>query len=247
MSKRFYKFPHDIAIRKDLNASDKIIFAVISDCQGDNDKCWPGIRTLAQRTGMTSVTVIDCIKRLESAHLLNVERRGNGKSSHYAISEGDKEIIPAKKLNRSRTLHATVKESCTEAFKKLEPNQTDSYKTHSVNSSFAFVLRGNGFWHLPQAKLDEYKATYPALDVENEIRKAAQWLNDNSDRRKTAKGMPRFLGGWLSRAKPPQAQPQHNDKPRPFTPAEEGAFLDQNTYEPTENEADALLKKVGLA
>jgi DNA-binding transcriptional regulator YhcF (GntR family) len=264
MSKRFYKFPHDLAVRKDLKASDKIVFAIILDHIGNNDKCWPGIRTLAKKAGLTTVTVVDCIKRLESAGLLNVDRRGNGKSSHYTISEtaketipetvketvsvAVKETIPVKKLNQLKSLHGGGKETYTEACKNLTPNQTDLNKTHSVGTtSFAFVLMSKCFWHLPQAKLDEYKKAYPGIDVENELRKAAQWLNDNPDRRKTANGMPRFLGGWLSRTKPPQPQQNQSDKPRPFTQAEEEAFLDKHTYEPTESEADELMKKVGLA
>jgi biotin operon repressor len=35
--------------------------------------------------------------------------------------------------------------------------------------------------------------------------------------------------------------------PKPFTPEQEQAFLDKNTYLPTESEAEELMKKVGLA
>ena len=83
MGSKFYKLPHDLAVRKDLMASDKIVFAIILDHQGSNDKCWPGIRTLARKTGLSTVTVVDCVKRLEAAGFFNVDRRGNGKSNHY--------------------------------------------------------------------------------------------------------------------------------------------------------------------
>jgi hypothetical protein len=76
----------------------------------------------------------------------------------------------------------------------------------SADTSFAFVLRTGKDWKLPQAKLDEYKEAFPRLDVEAELLKAGQWLNDNPSRRKTANGMPRFLGGWLGRAKPDDEQ-----------------------------------------
>jgi len=36
------------------------------------------------------------------------------------------------------------------------------------------------------------------------------------------------------------------DSPKPFTPRQEQAFLDKNTYLPTENEAEELMRKVGL-
>jgi phage replication O-like protein O len=72
----------------------------------------------------------------------------------------------------------------------------------AASTDFAFVLRSKKLWHLPQAKLDQYKATFPNLDVEVELRKAAQWLIDNPGRRKTATGMTRYVSGWLGRAKP---------------------------------------------
>ena len=55
-------------------------------------------------------------------------------------------------------------------------------------------------WSLTQAKLDEYRESFPSLDVMAECRKARQWLLDSAARRKTAKGMPKFLGSWLGRA-----------------------------------------------
>ena len=50
--------------------------------------------------------------------------------------------------------------------------------------------------------MDEYKGTFPRLDIESELRKAAQWLIDHPHRRKTPTGMLTYIGGWLGRAKP---------------------------------------------
>ena len=56
-------------------------------------------------------------------------------------------------------------------------------------------------WQLRESKLSEWNESYSgAVDVLSECRKARQWLKDNPARRKTANGMPRFLGAWLSRA-----------------------------------------------
>lgn len=55
-------------------------------------------------------------------------------------------------------------------------------------------------WHLLPAKLAELSAAFPALDVLAECRKALAWVQQCPDRRKTARGMGRFLFGWLSRA-----------------------------------------------
>lgn len=55
-------------------------------------------------------------------------------------------------------------------------------------------------WRLTEAKVKEYQEAFPGLDVLAECRSALQWTKDNPGRRKTAAGMPRFLGSWLTRA-----------------------------------------------
>lgn len=56
-------------------------------------------------------------------------------------------------------------------------------------------------WGLTRAKANEYWRLYgKQIDILMESRKAKQWLVDNPTRRKTAKGMPRFLNNWYSRA-----------------------------------------------
>ena len=66
---------------------------------------------------------------------------------------------------------------------------------------------------VPFDKLAEWKETYPAVDVEQEIRIARQWCVDNPDRRKTQKGMYRFINNWLMRA---QNRGGSRYQPQPF-------------------------------
>ena len=54
-------------------------------------------------------------------------------------------------------------------------------------------------WSLKQDDITTWTADYPGLDVLGEARKAHAWLCANPSRRKTPRGMPRFLVGWLSR------------------------------------------------
>lgn len=68
---------------------------------------------------------------------------------------------------------------------------------------FPCVLgRRNGAqtWVLSQSQIDEWKATFPAVDVAAECRKAHAWVKANLDRRKTASGMLDFLFRWLSKS-----------------------------------------------
>ena len=55
-------------------------------------------------------------------------------------------------------------------------------------------------WDLKLGQVQYWRHTYPNVDVLAECRKALAWVNANGDRKKTAKGMPRFLVNWLNRA-----------------------------------------------
>jgi hypothetical protein len=63
-----------------------------------------------------------------------------------------------------------------------------------------------------QTEADEYTATYPGVDIPQQLREMRQWLIVNKDRRKTAGGMRKFVNTWLSR-RAGQIRP-HSRNPR---------------------------------
>ena len=63
-----------------------------------------------------------------------------------------------------------------------------------------FPLKNGSAWALEPAVLADLEPCYPYLSVPDELAKAKGWLIGNPTRRKTAKGMLRFLTAWLARA-----------------------------------------------
>jgi biotin operon repressor len=55
-------------------------------------------------------------------------------------------------------------------------------------------------WHLTKPMVEEFKVTFDTIDVEDQSRRAWQWLRVNPTKRKTAGGMPKFLNSWFNRA-----------------------------------------------
>ena len=55
-------------------------------------------------------------------------------------------------------------------------------------------------WGLTKLRIRELEETFDGVDIVSEARKAKQWVRDHPGRRKTSKGMPRFLSGWISRS-----------------------------------------------
>jgi hypothetical protein len=63
-----------------------------------------------------------------------------------------------------------------------------------------FTLSNGNLWRPTVAKIHEWQATFPVMDLDAQLRLAGQWLKDNPAKRKTERGMHRFLFAWLERA-----------------------------------------------
>lgn len=89
-----------------------------------------------------------------------------------------------------------------------QPNPSSSCSEPAMPASGPNVVflnypvsaNGGADWPLFESKLAQYRESFPGIDVSAECRKARQWCIDNPTKRKTPKGMPQFLSGWLGRA-----------------------------------------------
>lgn len=74
----------------------------------------------------------------------------------------------------------------------------------SGSPGVSIPLKDGGTFTPTPAQLTEWRAAFPRVDVEAELRHAAAWCSAAPERRKTRRGVARFIVGWLSRAKPTQ-------------------------------------------
>lgn len=81
--------------------------------------------------------------------------------------------------------------------------------------SSSFPTR-SGAWELPPDKRAELASSFHWLDLSVELSKARAWLIANPDRRKTARGMFRFLTSWMNNVRqgtrgprPPAGSAEH--------------------------------------
>lgn len=69
-------------------------------------------------------------------------------------------------------------------------------------SEVQFPLRADqtpATWSPEPEFLAQLRLAYPDIHVKDELHRMLVWLQANPSRRKTAKGMPRFINGWLSK------------------------------------------------
>ena len=93
----------------------------------------------------------------------------------------------------------------------------------------AVPLADGSEWQCPLPDYEEYVRLYPGVDVAKEFRKIRAWSNSNKEKRKTRRGVKRFVNGWLSRA---QDEPKKKDRGRTaFSNAPERSYGDMADLE----------------
>lgn len=179
-------------------------------------------------------TIINAIKRLQERGF--IERTGDDYHRVITITSQVSELLNCQTVLQSDglTCQNVLQSTCQTLLQKRQTvlpiiKEYNTKENIIALSDYSFILKTGESWNLPQAKLDEYRESFPGVGLDRELRKAAQWLQDNAGKRKTAQGMPRFLGSWLGRVKPEAIlTPQAND------------------YDWTPEELDAHLREIGV-
>jgi hypothetical protein len=97
----------------------------------------------------------------------------------------------------------------------VDEDSSEPAGSEPVLSGFAIPLNDGSEWAVPLASLEEWRVTYPAVDVEQELREMRAWANANQSKRKTSRGVAAFAVRWLSKAQdtPGRSRPKSNDDP----------------------------------
>ena len=82
----FTQVPNFILRNPDISIGAKTTFAMFLSFAWHADCCFPGQDRLAKDMGMSIGSVNAFIKELETAGLIEIERRGQGKTNIYTIN-----------------------------------------------------------------------------------------------------------------------------------------------------------------
>lgn len=106
----YVKVPLWLLERRDIEASDKLIYAKLRDREGENGVSWPGQRCIGRDTGLGTGTVWRAVNRLVAAGLLEVVRagsKGGKRTNRYIVIEPERPDTEHKRpdLERPGTEH----------------------------------------------------------------------------------------------------------------------------------------------
>jgi len=82
----FTQLPNFILKNPDISIGAKTTYALFISYAWHNNFCFPGQKRLAEDMGMGIASVNRFIKELENCGLIEIERRGQGKTNLYTIN-----------------------------------------------------------------------------------------------------------------------------------------------------------------
>src|ERR1700756_4362437 len=82
----FTQVPNFILRDGTLSLGAKVAYSMFLHFAWNNDSCFPGQDRLAQHMGMSVSRVNEYVKELEAAGLIEITRRGQGKTNLYKVN-----------------------------------------------------------------------------------------------------------------------------------------------------------------
>lgn len=119
---------------------------------------------------------------------LNFSRK-NDSNSRKNPDKSQEESLKESKVKKSKEKESKGNISCTQPDK---PSDTLQVISLTLNDKTEYPVYDKDF--------AEWVELYPAVDIMQELRKMKGWLDSNPTRRKTVKGIRRFINNWLSKA-----------------------------------------------
>ena len=92
----FTQLPNFILRNPEVSIGAKTIYALLLSYAWHNDLCFPGQDRLAKDVGLGIASVNRFIKELEACELIEIARRGQGKTNFYTVN-----FVVRKKVRKS--------------------------------------------------------------------------------------------------------------------------------------------------
>lgn len=166
------------------------------------------VAKLAQETGLTDDEVRTAISHLISTN--EITKQSTNKYTvftvvNYNLYQDVPELEDTQSPSRAQSvpiLFPTIEQEGTNITREQINNSFCSEPEESAPnrpSGILLPLNDKSSYDVPMDKITLWKETYPAVDVEQELRRMAAWLDCNPQRRKTRRGINRFINSWLAR------------------------------------------------
>lgn len=88
----------------------------------------------------------------------------------------------------------------------IQSNPSSALSAEIDGIEIELILNTGELYPVSKSKADRWRQLYPSVDVSQELKNMAAWLENNPAKRKTKTGILRFCNGWLAREQSKQQE-----------------------------------------
>lgn len=188
-------------VRRDpvLPANAKLLYGDISALTGERGYCYATNRYFEDLYGWTERSVQRLISALADRGYIRIECEPGKERRIYA---GIAVATPPTKLSPRQKSHGTPDKIVT-PHNNVDID-SDNNPPHppsggAEGAAYSLPLKDGTSYIIDRAELVRWRDRFPALDVDQQFRSMTAWLEVSPERRKTRRGIGRFICSWLSR------------------------------------------------
>lgn len=190
-----------------IPANAKLLFGDISTLTRANGYCYATTAYFADLYGWSERTVYRLLKALEDQGHIEIETISGEERRIYCgryLPRGTPDKIVRGQRQKCQGppdnfVKSNKDDKDIDNIPPLPPNGG------TVGSLYDLMLEDGTTYQVTEADMAKWRSRFPAVDVEQQFRSMAAWLEVNPERRKTRRGIGRFIFNWLSKRvdKPP--------------------------------------------
>lgn len=113
--------------------------------------------------------------------------------------ENDQQAPNKRLTNDQQAVNNIIRSKEGKKVRRKERNNNVEYAPTSSEVVASLPQNDGFFFPITKDQYDRWQELYPAVNVKTELSKIIGWLEANPAKRKTARGMLRFVNSWLSR------------------------------------------------
>jgi len=186
---------------------------------GWKDSFTVAIVVLEIKTGLKKQAILNARIALKNKGLIDFKSRNSNLSAVYTINSlidyNSASFKKAQTNTQTDTQTNTQTNTQTDTINRLRLDKTRQDKTNSQTlrvcnelqstsllsepAVISLTLNDKSEYLIYSADIKEWSELYQSVDVISELRKMKGWLDSNPQRRKTKKGIKRFINSWLCR------------------------------------------------
>jgi|SaaInlStandDraft_4_1057021.scaffolds.fasta_scaffold11066_3 hypothetical protein len=150
-------------------------------------------------------------KRREAGRLGAEARWGKDNKKSQVMASDGKGIAKMASAISANSKMANMADSVS-----VSVSVNESVNVNESSIAISLPLNDNTEYDITDSLVDDYKELYQAVDIVQEIRKMKGWLMSNPSKRKTRRGVLRFVTNWLSREQDKGGASQKVNKPQSY-------------------------------